>query len=50
MKILSKDSKIYIELNISEGVLVQKELSSENAGKLLRELKSILMKIKPTEV
>lgn len=50
MTIQEIDNKIYIEIQISEFSFVKKEITAEEAGKFLRQLKSVLMKNKSSEV
>jgi hypothetical protein len=44
------NDKIYIEIRLTETSFVKKEISSEEAGKLLRSLKSVLMRNNTHEV
>jgi len=44
------DDKLYVEVKLTETSYIKKEISPEEAGKLLRSLKSVLMRNHTQEV
>jgi hypothetical protein len=50
IEITEVNDKLYIEIRLTETSFVKKEISPEEAGKLLRNLKSVLMRNNTHEV